>query len=233
MYQEILDYMYSLANPEIAEYSQRFFKTGKGEYGFGDKFLGIRVPIIRKAVKKYKDISLETAEKILKSEYHEIRMFALLFFVLRFSKADNKEQIKIYNLYLQRIKYINNWDLIDTTAPHIVGGYLLNKDRSILYDFVKSNSLWERRIAIVATLYFIRNNQFQDTIKLAKQLLEDKEDLIHKATGWALREVGKKDVNLLISFLSLHYKKMPRTMLRYSIEKFGREDRAKYLQGIF
>ena len=233
MYQEILDYMYSLANPEIAEYSQRFFKTGKGEYGFGDKFLGIRVPIIRKAVKKYKDISLETAEKILKSEYHEIRMFALLFFVLRFSKADNKEQIKIYNLYLQRIKYINNWDLIDTTAPHIVGGYLPNKDRSILYDLVKSNSLWERRIAIVATLYFIRNNQFQDTIKLAKQLLEDKEDLIHKATGWALSEVGKKDVNLLISFLSLHYKKMPRTMLRYSIEKFGREDRAKYLQGIF
>ncbi len=230
-YQEIIDHLHSLANPEIAEHSQRFFKTAEGEYGFGDKFLGIRVPVIRQAVRKFKTTPLSIAEKLLKSEYHEVRIFALFLLVSRFSKSSADEQEKIYHLYLSNTQYVNNWDLVDSSAHHIVGTYLENKDKSILYDLSKSNSLWERRIAILSTFYFIKKNQFSDTLHISEQLLCDQEDLIHKAVGWMLREVGKRDLAKEVAFLKTHYQKMPRTMLRYAIEKFSKEDRQKYLSG--
>ena len=155
-YQEIIDHLHSLANPEIAEHSQRFFKTAEGEYGFGDKSLGIRVPVIRQAVKKFKATSLSAVEKLLKSECHEVRLYALLLLVFRFSKPCSDEQDEIYHLYLRNIQYVNNWDLVDSSAHHIVGAYLENRDRPVLYDLSKSDSLWERRIAIVSTFYFTK-----------------------------------------------------------------------------
>lgn len=229
--QEIIDYLKSLSNPEIAEHSQRYFKTAKGEYGFGDKFLGIRVPVIRESVKKYKSTSLNIVVKLLKSEFHEIRLFALLLLVYQFSKADMDKQDKIYNLYLNNTKYINNWDLVDSSAHHIVGVYLENKDRAILVKLSKSKLIWERRIAIIATAYFIKNKDYKDTLRISKILINDKEDLIHKAVGWMLREIGKRDLNEEVTFLNRHYKNMPRTMLRYAIEKFSKTERDKYLKG--
>ncbi len=154
-YQEINNYLRNLADAEIASHSQRFFKTARGEYGFGDKFLGIRVPVLRKAVKKFKTIPLNTATKLLKSEFHEIRLFALLLLVSRFAKADTNEQEKIYQIYLRNTKYVNNWDLVDSSAHYIIGAYLADKDKSVLYDLLKSNLLWERRIAIMSTFYFL------------------------------------------------------------------------------
>ncbi len=230
-HQKIIDHLHSLANTEIAEHSQRFFKTGKGEYGYGDKFLGIRVPVIRQSLKKYKTTLLSTAENLLRSEYHEIRLFALLLLVSRFSDNKSDEQDTIYHLYLNNIQYINNWDLVDSSAHHIIGQYLEDKDKSILYKLSKSNSLWDRRIAIMATFFFIKKNQFEDTLLISKQLLTDEEDLIHKAVGWMLREVGKRDLAKEITFLNTHYQKMPRTMLRYAIEKFSKNSRQKYLNG--
>ena len=230
-YQEIIDYLHSLSNPEIAEHSQRFFKTAEGEYGFGDKFLGIRVPLIRQAVKKFKTTPFSVAEKLLKSEYHEVRLYALLLLVFHFSKSGVDEQEEIYHMYLRNTQYVNNWDLVDSSAHHIVGAFLENKDRSVLYDLSKSNSLWERRIAIISTFCFIKKNQFGDALHISEQLLSDKEDLIHKAVGWMLREVGKRDLDIEVAFLKAHYKKMPRTMLRYAIEKFSKAERLKYLNG--
>ncbi len=231
-YQKITGYLDSLANPEIAKHSQRFFKTAEGEYGFGDIFLGIRVPVIRQAIKKYKTTPLSVAEKLLKSEYHEVRLFALLLLVFRFSKSSVDEQEKIYHLYLSNTQYINNWDLVDSSAHHIIGAYIENKDKSVLYDLSKSNLLWERRIAIISTFYFIKKNQFSDTLHISEQLLSDQEDLIHKAVGWMLREIGKRDLAKEVAFLKAHYKKMPRTMLRYVIEKFPEQERKKYLKGV-
>jgi len=230
-YQEIIDHLHSLADPEIAEHSQRFFKTAKGEYGYGDKFLGIRVPVVRQAVKKFKTTPLNIAEKLLKSQYHEIRLFALLLLVLRFSKSDVDKQDEIYHLYLSNTRHVNNWDLVDSSAHYIVGAYLENKDRAVLYDLSKSNSLWERRIAIMSTFYFIKKNQFDDALRISAQLLGDHEDLIHKAVGWMLREIGKRDLAIEVAFLKAHYQKMPRTMLRYAIEKFSKEERQNYLSG--
>ena len=231
IYQEIIDHLYTLANLEIAKHSQRFFKTGKGEYGYGDKFLGIRVPVIRQSVKKYKATSLSTIEKLLRSEYHEVRLFALLLLVLHYSKNNTEEQEKIYNIYLSNTQYINNWDLVDSSAHLIIGPYLENRDRSKLYELSKSSSIWERRMAIISTFYFIKNNQFNETLHISKLLLRDQEDLIHKAVGWMLREVGKRDLAKEVLFLKTHYQRMPRTMLRYAIEKFSKEDRQKYLNG--
>ncbi len=230
--QEIVDHLQSLANPEIAEHSQRFFKTARGEYGYGDKFLGIRVPLIRQSVTKYKTAPLSVAKKLLQSEYHEIRLFALLLLVFQFSKGSPDEQKKIYNVYLNNTRYINNWDLVDITAHHIVGKFIENKDKTILYKLSKSSSLWERRMAIMSTFHFIRNNEFKETLQISKRLLSDREDLIHKAVGWMLREVGKRNLAEEIDFLKSHYKTMPRTMLRYAIEKFSKEERLKYLKGI-
>ncbi len=231
-YREVEKYLHSLSNPTIAEHSQGFFKTGEGEYGYGDKFLGIRVPVIRKAVQKYKKTSLGVAENLLQSEYHEIRLFALLLLVSQFSTGNSSDKKLIFQRYLNNTQFINNWDLVDSSAHHIIGAYLSDKNRSLLYTLAKSDSLWERRIAIIATYHFIKNNDFKDTLKIAKSLLNDEEDLIHKASGWMLRETGKRNLHEELAFLNKYYKKMPRTMLRYAIEKFSKETRQRYLTGL-
>ena len=230
-YEAILEHLQSLANPEIAAHSQRFFKTGMGEYGEGDIFLGIRVPVIRQAVKKFKTTPVSDAERLLKSQYHEVRLFALLLLVLRFSKGSADEREEIYRLYLANTQYVNNWDLVDSSALYIVGAYLEKRERSVLYDLAKSDLLWERRIAVLSTFYFINIKQYDDALRIAEWLLGDREDLIHKAVGWMLREIGKRDRDVEVAFLKAHYKKMPRTMLRYAIEKFTKEERRKYLKG--
>jgi len=219
------------ADKEYADRALRFFKTGKGDYGEGDKFLGIRVPVLRKLVKTYKGISLDEIMKLLKSAYHEERMLALFFLVDMFKKGAEGAKAAIYNAYLNNTAYINNWDLVDTTAPHIVGAFLADKNRAPLYQLATSRSLWERRIAIISTFYFIRQHDFAETIELSRILLHDQEDLMHKAVGWMLREVGKHRMSALEGFLKTHYKHMPRTMLRYAIEKFPEKRRQRYLKG--
>ena len=228
----------SLANKEKAILLQRFFKTGKGEYGEGDIFLGIIVPKQRKVAKKYINLSLNDLQVLLNSKIHEERLISLFILVDKYKKAEKenneKQKQEIFNFYIKNAKNINNWDLVDLSAPNIVGNYLLKKDdkeKQILYKLAKSDNLWEKRISILATFMFIKNNQFQDSINLAEILLNDKHDLIHKAVGWMLREVGKKDKIVLENFLKRHYKHMPRTMLRYSIEKFPENERKKYLKG--
>lgn len=230
-YQKITEYLHELADPAMAKHLSYFFKTAEGQYGFGDKFLGIRVPVVRRAAKKFSDTPLSVVKKLVRSEYHEIRLFSLLLLVLRFPKATLQEQENIYQLYLANTKYINNWDLVDLSAHYIVGIYLEDKDRSKLYELAESPLLWDRRIAIVATWYFIRKNDFKDTLGIAELLINDREDLIHKAVGWMLREVGKRDLEIEQEFLKTRYRKMPRTMLRYAIEKFNEPLRKKYLKG--
>jgi len=220
-----------LANKEIAEHSQRFFKTGKGEYGESDIFLGIRVPVLRKLVNKYRGISLEEVSKLLHSKFHEERLLAVLMLVQLFKTGGDDEQKQIYGLYLENTKFINNWDLVDISAGNIVGAYLHQKDKALLYRLVYADNLWERRISIISTFYFIRQNEFDDTLKIAEILLNDKEDLIQKAVGWMLREVGKREIEIEEEFLQEHYMKMPRTMLRYAIEKFPETRRKMYLRG--
>lgn len=222
-----------LANPQKAENLTRFFKCGEGEYGEGDKFLGIIVPEQRKIVRKYcSEISLAEIEKLMGSQFHEHRLTGLLMSVEKFAKANKKLQKEIFDCYLKNTKYINNWDLVDLTAPKIIGAYLLNKNRKILYKLAQSKNLWEKRIAILATSVFIRQNDFADTLKISEILLIDKHDLIHKAVGWMLREVGKRDQKTEEIFLRKHYVQMPRTMLRYAIEKFDEEKRQAYLKNI-
>lgn len=215
-----------------AEFFPRFFKTAKGEYGYGDKFLGITVPDCRKVAKKYINEEVKEVIQLLHSEWHEERLTALLILVLQFNKAkdDINQQAKIFNLYLENTKYINNWDLVDLSCSYIVGKYLLKKDKSILYKLANSTDLWEKRISIVSTFEFIRNKEYADTFKIAEILLNDKHDLIHKAVGWMLREVGKRcGSDVLESFLLKYYKQMPRTMLRYSIEHFDLSKKAFYM----
>ncbi len=230
--QQIIEEAKRLGDNKIAEHSARFFKTGPGEYGEGDKFIGIRVPVIRELAKKHKSSSLKTVSLLLESEWHEIRLLALIMLSEQFKKADDELQKVIFDFYLSRTRLVNNWDLVDSSAHHIVGGYLLDKDRSILYALAESKNLWERRIAMMATFTFIRQNQFEDTLKLAEKLLHDKEDLIHKVCGWMLREMGKRNPTQLKTFLDQHVKDMPRTMLRYAIEKMTPEERQRYLTGI-
>ncbi len=220
-----------LSNNKIAEHSQRFFKTGKGEYGEGDKFLGIRVPMLRKLAKKYNRTSIEDVYKLLKSRFHEERLLALIILVDLFKRAEGKDQESIYMFYLDNTRFINNWDLVDCSAEHIVGAFLCGIDKKQLYTLADSNNLWERRISIMSTFHFIKQNEFVDTLKLSGVLLNDEEDLIHKAVGWMLREIGKRDIEVEDKFLKKHYKKMPRTMLRYAIEKFTEEKRKSYLKG--
>ncbi|MBF0449675.1 MAG: DNA alkylation repair protein [Candidatus Magnetomorum sp.] len=214
-----------------ATHCQNFFKTGKGEYGEGDLFLGVRVPELRKLSTTYKHISLDDAVYFLKSRYHEDRQFALFVLILQFKKAAPDIREKIYQVYLDHTRYINNWDLVDASAHQIVGYYLSDKDRSMLYDLVQSDDLWERRIAIIATFFFIKTNDFHDALKLSEILLPDTHDLIHKAVGWMLREIGKRDLKTEKTFLNKHYPNIPRTALRYAIEKFPEPERKKYLSG--
>ncbi len=224
-------HMRSLGDPAIAEHSKRFFKAGHGEYGEGDKFLGIRVPVIRKFVQQYHDISLDECVILLGSEYHEERLCALLMLVKMFKKGAEHKKKQIFNIYLQNTRHINNWDLVDSSASQIVGAYLDGRDKKILYDLATSENLWERRMSIMATFYFIRNGQFCDTINIATILMRDKEALIHKAVGWMLREVGKRNIEIEKGYIKKHLKNMPRTMLRYAIEKFPESERKAYLTG--
>ena len=220
----------SFSNPEEALFLSRFFKTGKGEYAEGDKFLGIRVPISRKIAKKFRDTDLSELLDLLRSAYHEKRLISLIILAEQFKKGDENLQRKIYNLYCKNIGYINNWDLVDESAPKIPGIYLLNKDRSILYHWVKSKNLWERRISIMTTFAFIRKGDFSDTLNLCEILLEDPNDLIHKATGWMLREIYKRNPLVVSQFLEKYSKKMPRTMLRYAIEKHPEKERKRLME---
>ena len=218
-----------LANPEKAIILQRFFKTGKGKYGEGDIFLGISVPEQRRLSKKYANSSFRILGRLLPSKIHEYRLTALLILVIKFNKSEESGKKDIYEFYLKNSKHINNWDLVDLSAYKIVGAYLLDKDRSPLYKLTESKNVWERRISIIATFYFIRLNQFDDTLAIAERLINDDHDLIHKAVGWMLREAGKRDLETEERFLRKHYKNMPRIMLRYAIEKFDEKKRTFYL----
>ena len=218
-----------VADPEKARLLQRFFKTGPGEYGEGDRFLGIMVPMTRKLVKEYQDASLAEVAKLLRSPIHEARLLALLLLVRNFEKGDDTVRKAVYTLYLGNTGFINNWDLVDLSAPRIVGGYLKSRSRRPLYRLVRSKSLWERRIAVLATFFFIRENDVNDALRIAALLLRDEEDLLHKSVGWMLREVGKRDVAALEAFLKHHARRMPRTMLRYAIERFPESKRKRYL----
>jgi len=222
----------NLVDFEKANILQRFFKTGKGQYGEGDIFLGVVVPKTRFISKKYIEISLPEVKNLLYSKIHEERLCALFILVNKFEKAEEIERKKIFDFYIKNIKKINNWDLVDLSAPKIVGKYLLNKPKKVLYDLSISKNMWERRVAIISTFEFIKNNKFQDTLKIAQILIGDKHDLIHKAVGWMLREVGKRDIVTEESFLKKYYKRMPRTMLRYAIEKFPEGKRILYLKGL-
>ena len=228
---EIQAILKKLASKDKAQILRRFFKTGPGQYGEGDLFHGITVPVLRKLTKEYDGIPLDEVLKLLTSGMHEERMLALLMIVRAFTRGDNILKKKIYKLYLQNTQYINNWDLVDLTAPHIVGTYLADKNRKPLYILARSRDLWQRRIAILSTFTFIRQNDFDDTLEISAMLLGDEHDLIHKAVGWMLREIGKRNLVVEEQFLQRHYKKMPRTMLRYAIERFPEGKRKKYLQG--
>jgi 3-methyladenine DNA glycosylase AlkD len=245
---EIKKDMLKLANPKQAANLQRFFKTGPGEYGEGDIFLGIKVPEQRKIAKKYKDLSLEDLQELLNSKIHEHRLTSLFILVNKYKRSENKKEI--FDFYIKNTKNINNWDLVDSSAPYIVGDYLLEKDKSLLYKLVKSDNIWERRIAVLGSGGFIKYKKFEDILKISELLLNDKHDLIHKAVGWMLREIGKRDQKVEEEFLKkrmkiskkkfsacqksqsdflAYYKIMPRTMLRYAIEKFKEEKRKFYL----
>lgn len=219
-----------LANPQKAKDLQRFFKTGKGEYGEGDIFLGIIVPEQRKIAKKYSNMTLKDLQKLLSSRTHEHRLTALFILIQTYNKSDDKGRKRIFNFYLKNMKHINNWDLVDLSAGKILGAYLLDKDRSVLHRLAESDNLWERRIAIMSTFYFIRNGQFEDTLNISGILLTDRHDLIHKAVGWMLREIGKRDQGAEENFLDKYYRTMPRTMLRYAIERFDEKKRKYYLK---
>ncbi len=223
--------LHTLANSEWAQGMQRYFKTGPGEYAEGDRFIGVRMPQMRKLVKDYPDTPLSEIEALLCSSFHEERMVALLLMVQRFQRGDAKEQKALYQCYLDSTTVINNWDLVDVTAEHIIGAWLFGRSPKPLYKLARSKSLWERRIAIMATFHFIKRNEFDETLTLAERLLHDEHELIHKAVGWMLREVGKRDLAAEEAFLQQHYQVMPRTMLRYAIEKFPERRRQAYLQG--
>lgn len=220
-----------LADKEKAQVLQRFFKTGPGEYGEGDLFLGIKVPQLRKLAKEYEGIALKEAKQLLRSSIHEQRLLALLILIRKFSKGDVGARKRIYELYLRNTQYINNWDLVDVSAEHVVGAYLMERNKEQLYRLAKSDSLWERRISILSTFHYVKHNEFSETLKISKMLLSDEEDLIHKAVGWMLREVGKRHLSTEEKFLRAHYKMMPRTMLRYAIERFPEPKRQRYLKG--
>lgn len=215
-----------LADPERAKNLKRFFKTGRGDYGEGDKFIGLTAGQIRECARKYCALTVAELEKLVRSPLHEERMTALIIMTRRYPE----EKDLFYRLYLKNRKYINNWDLVDVTCPKIVGNYLLDKPRDILYRFARSKNLWERRLAIISTAAFIQKNDFADTLQIAEILIHDAHDLIHKAVGWMLREVGKKNKKVEEKFLEQHSREMPRTMLRYAIERFPAPERKKYLE---
>jgi 3-methyladenine DNA glycosylase AlkD len=221
----------SVSSLERAKINAWFFKTGKGEYGEGDEFLGVTVPDQRKVAKEYVELSFEEIQKLLQSKKHEHRLTALLILTLQYKRGGIKEQKGVVSFYLKNIIYVNNWDLVDLSAYHILGAqYVQNGGEKMLFVLAKSKNLWERRIGIIATLAFIRDKNYDPTLKIAEILLHDTEDLMHKAVGWMLREMGKRDKKTLVTFLEKHSTVMPRTMLRYAIERFPKEERTMWLQ---
>ncbi|MCE5269300.1 MAG: DNA alkylation repair protein [Planctomycetaceae bacterium] len=218
----------ALGNPKDAAFLSRFFKTGPGDYGEGDLFIGVRVPVTRRVAAEFKTLPLDEVQRLLHSEIHEERLASLLILAMQV-KANEKIRKRIYDLYIANTRYVNNWDLVDLSAPSLVGEYLATRSRRPLYRLARSRWLWDRRISILATLHFIRLGDFTDTLAIAELLLGDHEDLIHKAVGWMLREVGKRNATILEDFLDRHSKVMPRTMLRYAIERLPEAQRRRYL----
>ncbi|MGV8085412.1 MAG: DNA alkylation repair protein [Candidatus Bilamarchaeum sp.] len=232
MLNQLIKEVKSLENREKAKILMRFFKTGKGEYGEGDVFLGIQVPISRTIVKKYwKNLTLSEVEELIRSPIHEHRLIGLMILVEKYQKSKTtEEKEKIFDFYTKNTKRVNNWDLVDSSADRIIGSHLFEGDKSLLYKLAKSDNIWERRISIISTFYFIKKGKFVDTLKISELLLTDKQDLIHKAVGWMLREMGKRGGELeLLGFLDKNHKVMPRTMLRYAIEKLDQETKKKYM----
>jgi len=230
---EVINELKILATEDRRKSNEWFFKTNKGEYGYGDIFLGVRMPDIRKVAKKFSPkITLKELTELIQSPIHEVRLCALIILVNQYKKGNFS---KIFEYYIRQINFINNWDLVDSSAPYIVGDYLYNNpdERSILFDFVHSENLWVRRISIVSTFTLIKNNQFNETLQIAKILLNDKHDLIHKAVGWMLREVYKRDQDLIRTFLKQNYAQLPRTTLRYAIERMDEVERLLFLKGYF
>jgi 3-methyladenine DNA glycosylase AlkD len=230
---EVINELKILATEDSRKSNEWFFKTNKGEYGYGDIFLGVRMPDIRKVAKKFSPkITLKELTELIQSPIHEVRLCALIILVNQYKKGNFS---KIFEYYIRQINFINNWDLVDSSAPYIVGDYLYNNpdERSILFEFVHSENLWVRRISIVSTFTLIKNNQFNETLQIAKILLNDKHDLIHKAVGWMLREVYKRDKDLIRTFLKQNYSQLPRTTLRYAIERMDEVERLSYLKGYF
>ncbi len=230
-WKEIRDEMQRLADPTIAEHSQRFFKTGPGQYGEGDRFLGIRVPRVRQVAKQAQDLPLDQVAELLHSPWHEERLLAVIILTLQFKRGGNGLQKEIFDLYLASTAWINNWDLVDVSAHLVIGPWLQDRPRKLLRRLATSESLWERRMAMMATYHFIKQDDFADTLAIAEILLHDSHDLIHKIVGWMLREIGKRDQSVEEEFLQEHYRTMPRTMLRYAIEKFEEGLRQRYLKG--
>jgi len=223
----------AVATPERAAGAARYFKTGKGDYGEGDVFLGVTVPDLRRIVRRYRTLSLVNVEKLLAAKEHEVRSAALLILVAQYESGDAAMQRQIFDLYLRNTRYINNWDLVDCSCREIVGAHLLPGSRALLKKLAKSTSLWERRIAMISTMRLVREDDLNDALHIAELLLDDRHDLIHKAVGWTLREVGDADRTSLLHFLEKHYARVPRTALRYAIEHFSPEDRKKLLAGNF
>jgi 3-methyladenine DNA glycosylase AlkD len=230
MFNKLISELNKHKDPARARVMQRFFKTGAGEYGEGDVFLGLSVPKQRAIAKNYLNLSLPEIKKLLRSQIHEHRFTAIIILVTKYQKGPIALKKRIFQFYLANAKRVNNWDLVDTSAPYIIGDFLFDKNKSILYKLAKSNNLWEKRIAILATFAFIKRQQFFYALKIAEMLLTDKHDLIHKAVGWMLREVGNKDIRVEEKFLKTHYKNMSRTALRYAIEKMSRQNRQFYLK---
>ncbi len=229
--EDVYAHLEELGSAEDAAFLQRYFKTGPGEYGEGDRFFGIRVPASRKVARNYRGLPLEEAERLLGSEMHEARLVALMILIDAYDRGNDATRKKIYDLYLANTGRINNWDLVDTSAAQIVGRHLAERNKRVLWTLARSAMLWERRIAIIATAYYIKRGEFDETLAIAAMLLEDREDLMHKAVGWMLREVGNRDLAAEEKFLRRHYRSMPRTMLRYAIERFPEELRQAYLRG--
>jgi 3-methyladenine DNA glycosylase AlkD len=223
----------ALADADRARGLAGFFKTGKGEYGEGDRFLGITVPQQRKIAAQYRDLPPEQIARLLRSPYHEHRSVALAILVLQFRRGDEEMRRRIYNFYLANIETVNNWDLVDSSAPYIVGQYLINEPRDLLYQMAQSENMWERRIAIVSTLTLVKAGQLEDAFGISEALLGDKHDLIHKAVGWVLRESGKISRSRQLQFVADHYSRIPRTALRYAIEHLGPGERKQILAGDF
>ncbi len=228
---EIRRELRELGDPKIAEHSQRFFKTGPGEYGEGDRFIGVRIPALRRIARQCRDMPLGDAETLLRSPIHEERLLALLILVLQYQKGAPALRKQIYDLYHRNLRFVNNWDLVDVSSHPIAGDYLRDRSKRPLHQWARSKDLWKRRIAIIATLAYIKQGAFDQTLHIAEMLLHDEEDLIHKAVGWMLREVGNRDRPTEEAFLQQHYRGMPRTMLRYAIEKFPPRRRKQYLDG--